>query len=174
MYKSEFLDIWELPRLKFEFKDANTHTLAALADGAATPEEIAKRATMPLALVREILGRFLESGLVKKEDSRLAIAFPLITAADDEALLPTVESVARQLVDEVLLAATNDVAVRLERMGYGHLRDQFPYWRKLVENMILAEGIRCLLERGILPTPANPAPMNFAMFGWQGSRKLTW
>jgi len=174
MYQFGYLEIGGLPRLRFEFKDINIHTLAALTAGAATPEEIAERATMPMAQVREVLGRFLESGLVKKEDDRLAITFPLITASDDEALLPVVQSVAGQLVDEVLLTATDDVSARLDRMGYGRLRDQFPYWRMLVQNMILAEGIRCLLERGDLPAPPTPAPINFAMFGWKGSRKLTW
>jgi len=173
-YQFGYFDLWELPRLKFEIAPGNTLTLAALAAGAATPEEVVEQASMPLAQVRETLGRFLESGLVKKDDDRLAITFPLITAADDEALQPAVESVARQLVDEVLLAATDDVAARLKRMGYGYLCDQFPYWRKKVQNMILAEGIHCLLERGILPTPPDPAPMNFTMFGWKGNRKLTW
>ncbi len=117
---------------------------------------------------------FLEADLVKKEGDRLLITFPLITDADDEALLPTIESLQRQVTDVVLQAATDDVAPRLERMGYGHLREQFPYWCSLVENIILSEGIHHLVDRGVLSKPPDPAPMNFTLFGWQGHRKLTW
>ncbi len=56
-YTFGYLDITALPRLTLQFTPENARTLAALADGIATPETIAEQMLMPIEIVRDVLGR---------------------------------------------------------------------------------------------------------------------
>ena len=61
---------------------------------------------------------------------------------------------------------TADIPDRLRALGYGHMEAQFPLWQLWLADGLAGEGLHTLLERAILPAPADPAPANFCMLGW--------
>lgn len=158
-----------LRRLGGFFPEARNRVLDAVSKGAADTAAVAAHTGESVERTREILAEAIELGLLVQHAGKLALTFPVISYADSETLFPTVDAMARQLVADILQPHTVGVTERLCSMGYGHAEAQFPVWRLWLEQVIAGEGLRALVERGILPTPGDPAPANFCMLGWYTS-----
>jgi hypothetical protein len=108
----------------------------------------------------------------------LALTFPIIREPDDEALYPTVDTVAGRLTADILFPCTARIDEQLKAMGYERQSSQFPIWRRWMESFIAGECLRELLRRGVLPSPGDPVPTNFSMIGWYAKPNaphiLTW
>jgi hypothetical protein len=121
------------------------------------------------------MAKLIQAGLLQRCDGRLALAFPAITTREDDILAPVMDRIAGSLCHEVLEPATAGITGELTDLGYGALRDQYVVWRKWMEGMIAQEGLRRLLERGVLPPLPDPLPATFGLLGWfDGVRVLKW
>lgn len=116
--------------------------------------------------------------MLTKTEQGLALNFPVFSTTDSDRLYPTVDAVAAQITNAVLVPRTADTGEFLRSYGYGHMEEQFPAWRIWAESLIAGEAVRTLVSRGLLSPPGNPAPANFCLIGWyddpQRPRVLDW
>lgn len=162
----------ERVRLHTPEPNAAAAVFEALDVGLSDPKSIAEAACRPLEQVEERLSKLVEAGVVRREDGRLSLTFPVIRGDDNDAIVRTVDRISSPLSSEILAPATADVAASLRSAGYGHLEDQFPEWRRWFEGNICGEALRGLLSRSILPDPGSPAPAGFCLVGWRGEMRL--
>ena len=139
--------------------------IAAIAQGARDVGSIVAATGMSAEQARDNVARAIEQGLVVAGDV-LSLAFPVFELQDDESLVPAADEAARDLLEKVLIPATEDAFCRLHDLGYGRLEEQFPAWRRWLHGYIAGEGIRQLFGRSILADPGNPAPITVSMVGW--------
>lgn len=158
-----------------ELSDVYTRMFTAMTRGTAEAEAIIQQAGLLPEQGREKLATLIESGILRCQDDRLALAFPVFTPAEDTILAPVVDRIAGSLAHEILEPATAGISDELDQMGYRALRDQYVVWRTWMHNIIAQAGLRCLLQRGVLPPLPEPLPATFGLLGWfEGVRVMTW
>ncbi|MCE5324671.1 sigma-70 family RNA polymerase sigma factor [bacterium] len=145
--------------------------LRALASGFSDIDSIAQAAGLNTEKVREAAADAIEIKMFRREQDGLALTFPVFTDEDDKAMLPIVDKVCKRLAQEVDWT-TRLVDEKFPELGFGHLEEQFCTWRGLLRGSAAAEGLRFLYNRGILPHPGDPAPVNFCMVGWFDQTRL--
>ena len=152
--------------------DERQQALAALANGATHADAVATATGQSPEQAREVLGKAVEIGLVRRSGDDLVLTFPVFRQEDDEILAPVVDEIAARLSRGILQDAIAGVPDLLRKLGYGHLEDQFHQWRMWLEGDVAGEALRELFNRGILPHPGDPAPISFCMIGWVGDLRL--
>ena len=160
------------PRAHGAFTEQRRSLLSALARGTTEVDEAIGTSGLRPEEAGDTLAALLEEGLVDRRGSHLALTFPVLGGQDAEAVAPAADEAAVYLIGSGALPDHESVAARLGGMGYGHLSEQFPVWTPWLESFIVGEGLRCLMERGVLPRPPDPAPARFGMVGWFGKPRL--
>jgi hypothetical protein len=79
----------------------------------------------------------------------------------------------KPVIEEVVVPALSDLPAQLDKMGYGHRRDQFGQWQRWITGSIMAEAVHFLLEQGVLSPLPDPAPPSFAFIAWKSDLALT-
>ena len=146
--------------------------IALFADGAVPQQEALSR----LAGEREhwlgILADLIRVGLLDRTNGQLRLTIPVFTQSDSDMLTPEIDAVISPVINEVAVPALTDVDHLLDEMGYKHRRDQYPQWHRWLTSNIMGEALRFLMEQGVLPRPATPAPVTFAFIAWKGDLPL--
>ncbi len=159
----------ELPRAADVFPyGLMPRALTRIAEGADTAAQVCAGIDAPRERVRTALAELSRCGLVATKAGRLRLTFPVFTEENSAALVPVIDRVCRTLLDRVLDPALRDLDSRLDRAGYGHLREQFPVWHRWMRGAMGAEALRHLIASRDLPRPAKIAPGNFCFIGWLG------
>lgn len=146
--------------------------LAALADGPLPVHQVVARLAGDAETARASIADLIASGFILKENGSLRLTFPVFGEEESDLLTPTIDQAVQPLLNEVLLPELGGVDKLLDRLGYGHLRDQYPPWNLWLLGNMAAEGLRLLMEREVLPRPTQPAPPTFAFFAWKGDLPL--
>ncbi|MEN6357630.1 MAG: RNA polymerase sigma factor [Armatimonadota bacterium] len=143
----------------------------AVASGLGDIDSIAQATGLDTEKVREAAANAMEIEMLKRKQDGLALTFPVFTAEDDNAMLKIVDRVCKRLAQEVDWAERL-VDEKFPELGFGHLEEQFGIWRCWLKGNAAAEGLRILYNRGVLPHPGDPAPMNFCTVGWFDQTRL--
>ena len=123
----------------------------------------------------ERVARLTELGFAVRRGRRLALRFPVFDTHDSDILAPVIDDIARRLIAETIAPRLVGLEDLLRGRGYGHLGDQFPMVAFWANGDICGEGLRTLMERGLLPRPPEPAPWHFAFLAWRpGIRLMSW
>jgi RNA polymerase sigma-70 factor (ECF subfamily) len=138
-----------------------------LAEGARTEDEVLTRLQGEPERWRGALAELVEQTLVARDNGAYRLDFPVFRQADNDVLIPVVDSVVRPIAEEIAIPAFADLDARLDQMGYGHLQDQYIEWHGWLSGAVMGQAVHFLLEQGVLPQPPDPAPMNFCMIAWE-------
>ena len=164
-----------LNRDQADWNEERNRLWAAIAWGATDIESISSSSGLSIDRAREIVGRGIELGLIRRHDDKLGLTFPVFGPDEDELLCPAIDAVSSRICRGILDPATANVSDLLRILGYGHLEEQFPTWRGWLEGNVIGESFRELLRRGVLPNPGECAPVNFATVGWKAPiRLMSW
>jgi hypothetical protein len=143
-----------------------------LAEGPRTEREVLARLGGDPEPWRGALAELVEQTLVARDNGAYRLDFPVFRKADSDVLVPAVDSVVKPVVEEIAIPAFADLDARLDKMGYGHLRDQYTEWHGWLSGAVMGQAVHFLLEQGVLPQPPDPAPMNFCMIAWEDGLPL--
>ncbi len=148
------------------FTGENAEVLRAIADGAGSIRAVADTCGISRTDAGRRVQRLTDLGFIVRRGRALATGFPVYTRADSDLLVPVLNRLASHLWQTALaprLAGLDDL---LRARRYGHLASQFPVARDNLRCDLCGEGLRVLMERGVLPRPDEPAPWGFAFLGW--------
>lgn len=144
----------------------------ALAAGSLGESELLARLAGDMEKRRGTLAELVSMGYVARANGRYKLTIPAFTQGDSDVLAPEVEAVMKPVIEEVVVPALSDLPAQLDKMGYGHRRDQFGQWQRWITGSIMAEAVHFLLEQGVLPPLPDPAPASFAFIAWKGDLPL--
>jgi len=166
---------YDLERKYVPFWDTTTQFLGALDRGCETVEEAARDMGEDAEAAEGIAAQWLAEGLLTNERGRLRMAFPVLRAADDEALIGATEEAAHDMAEQVLRQAGGRAIDELKARGYTHVEEQLTHWPGHLRGDVCGEAVHCLFDEGLLPRPPQPAPAKWALFGWEhGLRLVEW
>ncbi len=121
---------------------------------------------------RGAVAELIEQRLVTRDDGTYRLTFPVFRKADSDVLAPAVDALAKPIVDEIAVPTFADLDARLDEMGYGHLRSEYPQWHAWLAAVVMGQAVHFLLEQGVLPRPPDPAPPNSCMVAWERNLPL--
>ena len=143
-----------------------------LAEGPQNERELLARLEGEPDRWRGALAELVEQRLVTRDDGAYRLAFPVFRSADSDVLTPAVDALAKPIMDEIAVPVFADLGARLDQMGYGHLRGEYPQWHAWLAGSVMGQAVHFLLEQGVLPQPPDPAPPNFCMTAWEENLPL--
>jgi len=117
----------------------------------------------------ETIAAIIENGFVRKEDGRVVLAAPVFGPADGAMLMPWIDKVANDIVDQAYAEYPDDVYAVLDSLGFGFARSDYPVHARVIARM---GALRALVDNGVLPRPPKPVPPSWGFFAWEGEFAL--
>ncbi len=151
--------------------DAYT-ALAAFREGPLAEAEVIGRLGGEAEHWQQILAHLIKDGVLRRANGEIRAGIPIFTRQESDVLTDEVSSVMAPITREVVEPALARVPEKLDKMGYGHRREQYPQWQRWLAGDIMGEALRFLMEQGVLPRPPRPAPASFAMLAWDSGIPL--
>lgn len=145
----------------------------ALAAGPLSESELLAKLPGDAEKWRGTLAELVSIGYVARANGRYKLTIPVFMQGDSDVLAAEVEAVMKPVIEEVVVPALSDLPAQLDKMGYGHRRDQFGQWQRWITGSIMAEAVHFLLEQGVLSPLPDPAPPSFAFIAWKSDLALT-
>ena len=121
---------------------------------------------------RSRLAEYSEEGyLVQLEDGRWRLGMPVVTGADEEQLMGTIDAICAELAGNVLDGAITAFAAKVDELEFSHLLGQPHYLGFLGFVMACKELMVACREEGLMPDPVNP-PKGFGCHAWYGAPRI--
>ena len=121
---------------------------------------------------RSRLAEYSEEGyLVQLEDGRWQLGMPVVTEADEERLIGTIDAICAELADNVLDGAITAFAEKVDELEFSHLLGQPHYLGFLGFLATCKELIVACREEGLIPDPVDP-PKGFGCHAWYGAPRI--
>jgi RNA polymerase sigma-70 factor (ECF subfamily) len=155
--------------------DERDPLLHALADGITREEELVALVPRGAERARAALADLVRLRMVARDSGGYRLNIPFFTETDSEVLTPEFDAVARPIVQAIYQPVLEGLGSWLDERGYGRHKDQYHAWRYWLASNISGEALRFLMEQGVLPRPADPAPGDFAHLAWKpGIELMRW
>ena len=121
---------------------------------------------------RSRLAEYSEEGyLVQLEDGRWRLGMPVVTGADEERLIGTVDAICAELACNVLDGAITAFAEKVDELEFSHLLGQ-PHYLGFVGFLAACRQlIVACREEGLIPDPVDP-PKGFGCHAWYGAPRI--
>ncbi len=112
-----------------------------------------------------------ESYLVQLENGRWRLGMPVVTGADEEWLIGTVDAICAELACNVLDGAITAFAEKVDELEFSHLLGQ-PYYLGFLGFMTACRQLTVACrEEGLIPDPVDP-PKGFGCHAWYGTPRI--
>jgi RNA polymerase sigma-70 factor (ECF subfamily) len=149
--------------------------LNGLVDGITQDEGLVAIVPSGPERARAALADLVRLKMAVKDSAAYRLNIPFFSEADSEVLTPELDAVARPIIKAIYQPVLEGVASWLDDRGYGRHKDQYHAWRYWLASNISGEALRFLMEQGVLPRPADPAPGDFAHLLWKpGIELMRW
>ena len=121
---------------------------------------------------RSRLAEYSEEGyLVQLEDGRWRLGMPVVTGADEERLIGTVDAICAELACNVLDGAITAFAEKVDELEFSHLLGQPHYLGFLGFVTACRQLIVACREERLIPDPVDP-PKGFGCHAWYGAPRI--
>ena len=121
---------------------------------------------------RSRLAEYSEEGyLVQLEDGRWRLGMPVVTGADEERLIGTIDAICAELAGSVLDGAITAFAEKVDELEFSHLLGQPHYLGFLGFLAACKELMVACREEGLIPDPVDP-PKGFGCHAWYGAPRI--
>ena len=121
---------------------------------------------------RSRLAEYSEEGyLVQLEDGRWRLGMPVVTGADEERLMGTIDAICAELAGNVLDGAITAFAEKVDELEFSHLLGQPHYLGFLGFMVACRQLIVACREEGLIPDPVDP-PKGFGCHAWYGAPRI--
>ena len=121
---------------------------------------------------RSSLEEYSEEGyLVQLEDGRWRLGMPVVTGADEERLIGTIDAICAELAGNVLDGAITAFAEKVDELEFSHLLGQPHYLGFLGFSTACKQLIVACREEGLIPDPVDP-PKGFGCHAWYGVPRM--
>lgn len=138
----------------------------ALLDGPRPVEQVESTAGEDTG--RTKIAELLEAGLIDKEGSRLRLAVPVFTAAEDQILCPVVDRICQEVVARSRTTARQGLEALLDSLGFAHLKSQYVAMHGCMESAYLEP----MVEMGLLGEVPREVSGAWEHWAWKGSLGL--
>ena len=115
--------------------------------------------------------RIGSSQLVQLEDGRWRLGMPVVTGADEERLIGTIDAICAELAGNVLDGAITAFAEKVDELEFSHLLGQPHYLGFLGFMVACRQLIVACREEGLMPDPVDP-PKGFGCHAWYGASRI--
>lgn len=146
--------------------------IKALVNRPLTTAELAKATSLKRQELAERLSYLLELGYVQKQGQKLRLNFPVFLPDDLKKVEAVTKSVCQRIVDEAYKPNFVGIERLFDRLGYRHLKEQYPALKGYIGSDAINFTVRALVEKGVLPQPPSKAPSTFGFFAWLGRSDL--
>ncbi len=137
-----------------------------------TTAELVKATSLKRQELAEQLSYLLELGYVRKQGQKLRLNFPVFLPDDLKKVEAITKSVCQRVVDETYKPNFAGIERLFDRLGYRHLKEQYPALKGYIGSDAINFTVRALLGKGVLPQPPSKAPSTFGFFAWLGRSEL--
>ena len=121
---------------------------------------------------RSRLAEYSEEGyLVQLEDGRWRLGMPVVTGADEERLIGTIDAICAELAGNVLDGAITAFAEKVDELEFSHLLGQPHYLGFLGFLAACRELMVACREEGLIPDPVDP-PKGFGCHAWYEAPRI--
>ena len=121
---------------------------------------------------RSRLEEYSEEGyLVQLEDGRWRLGMPVVTGADEERLIGTIDAICAELAGNVLDGALTAFAEKVDELEFSHLLGQPHYLGFLGFAVACRQLVVACREEGLIPDPVDP-PKGFGCHAWYGAPRI--
>ena len=112
-----------------------------------------------------------EGYLVQLEDGRWRLGMPVVTGADEERLIGTIDAICAELACDVLDGAITAFAEKVDELEFSHLLRQPHYLGFLGFAVACRQLVVACREEGLIPDPVDP-PKGFGCHAWYGAPRI--
>jgi hypothetical protein len=118
------------------------------------------------------LATLIETGFFARTGPALRLTVPVFTAAEDAALAPVADRIAREIAAQSRQPGHDNLDALLDRLGFGGLRGQYVAMKGWLGGETMVRCMAAMVGMGLLGEPPARVAGTWGYWVWRGKLRL--